>query len=154
MDPNDYDKAAAVIADHPDLQDFVGPRPEDLVQAAEAALSVRLPGTYRRFLLEFGAGSFGSAEIYGVIDSNFRDSSVPNGIWYTLTERQDSGLEPGLVIVGNDGTGNLLCLDCGAGDDPPVVLVEPGRPPRQGEAVAKNFGAFLLDAVSGQVTAA
>ncbi len=56
---------------------FVGPRGPGLVLAAEEALGVTLPPTYRRFVTELGAGSVGGREFYGAIDENFVDSSIP-----------------------------------------------------------------------------
>src|SRR5260370_37232531 len=79
-----YEQAVQFMRQFPDLMDFVGPRSESLVSTAEQFLSIKFPPDYRRFLLEFGAGSFGSFEILGVIRENFENSKVPNGIWYTM----------------------------------------------------------------------
>ncbi len=38
------------------------------------------------YLKTFGAGNFGAQEIYGIINADFENSSVPDAIWYTLTE--------------------------------------------------------------------
>jgi hypothetical protein len=56
----DYGAARALIAEHPDLADFDGPKDEQLVAAAEQLLGLSFPADYRNFLLEFGAGSFGA----------------------------------------------------------------------------------------------
>lgn len=152
MEETDYERAVTLIAEHPEMAAFVGPRPPRLLEAAESALGLRLPDDYRRFLLAFGAGSFGATEVYGVIDENFTSSSVPNGIWYTLTERRASDLAPSLVVIGNDGGGNLHCLDC-ALPGAPVTLVEPGSPVRTEAAIAANFGAYLLDAITAELDA-
>ena len=51
-------------------------------------LGLEFPPSYRRFVLDFGAGSFGASEVYGVIDSNFENSSVPDAVWCTLDVRE------------------------------------------------------------------
>jgi antitoxin YobK len=56
---------------------------------------VRFPPTYRRFLLEYGAGNVRSTEIYGVMDDDFENSSVPDAIWHNLTTRRE-GYSEGL----------------------------------------------------------
>jgi hypothetical protein len=151
MSSADYEKAVSLMSRRPELQDFAGPRTEETVEQAEKALGYQLPATYRRFVSEFGAGSFGSIEIYGVI-SNRRASSVPDGIWYTLDERQRSGLERELLVIGNDGHGNLICLDRRVDEsNPPVVRVEPGRADRRMDTLAPDFGAFLLEEVNSQI---
>lgn len=86
MKQEDYERAVGFMKKHPELRHFVGARSETLVKAAEEKLDLTFPPSYRRFLLEFGAGSFGASELYGVIDENFENSSAPNGIWCTLQE--------------------------------------------------------------------
>jgi hypothetical protein len=154
----DYEMATVIMAEYPDLADFVGPRPETLILAAEKMLEVSFPPIYRRFLSEFGAGNFGPFEIYGVIHSDFWQSGVPDSIWYTLTERRDAGIPNRLVVIGGVGDGSLFCLDLDAMNnegESPVVMIEPGLNPahgRQWETVASDFGSFLLEEVQRQVT--
>ena len=137
------------------MQDFVGPRPENLVQTAEQTLGLRFPNSYRRFLLEYGAGSLGAAEVYGLIDTNFSSSSVPNGVWYTLSERRGSNLPSSMVVIYNDGDGDLFCLDCAdqKGGEAPVVTFQPGAPlaAQRREVIASDFGSFLLNLVKTEI---
>ena len=141
----DYEKAKAIIEANSDNADFVGPRSEALVRAAEAALGVTFPPTYRRFVLEYGAGNFGSAEFYGVIHNNFPKSSVPDGIWHTLTDRQGAGLPHELIVVGDTGSGELYCLDLSR--EGAVVIVDPGADASVREPAAPDFGTFFLEQV-------
>src|SRR5262249_46923832 len=92
-----YEEAAQIIRSNPDKGRFIGPRDASVVEAAEAAIGRPFPSTYRRFVSELGAGNFGPFEVFGVIDADFEDSSVPDGIWYTLTERED-GMPENLVV--------------------------------------------------------
>ena len=73
--------------------DFEEAKPETLIAAAERALEIKFPPSYRKFLLTFGCVDINGSEIYGVIDDNFENSAVPNGIWLTLNERQSIWLD-------------------------------------------------------------
>lgn len=135
---------------------FAGRREELLVAAAEGALRVALPPTYRRFVLELGAGSVGSRELYGVTTDNFTDAAVPNGIWLTLDERERFSLPERLVLVGDTGMGEYYALDLSRADESgeaPVVIWASGRS-QEGDAlevVAPDFGAFFLAAVEEEL---
>ena len=143
----DYEKAKAIIAANGDTGRFAGSKPEELVKKAEDMLGVRFPPTYRQFLLDYGAGNFGSAdEFYGVIDEDFENSSVPDGVWFTLTERRDAGLPGDLIVVGDTGMGELYCLNLAAKEGP-VVVIDPGFDMAVREEVAPDFGTFLLQRV-------
>ena len=127
---------------------FAGPRGEALVATAEAALGVEFPRTYRKFVVELGAGSVGAREFYGVIDDDFVESSVPDGIWLTLSERAQLSLPTTLVIVGEDGMGGYNVLDTSQRDadgESPVAIWTPGGDGL--EVVADDFGTFFLRAV-------
>jgi hypothetical protein len=127
---------------------FNGPKLEPLVAMAETALALRFPPSYRRFLLDLGCGNFNGLEIYGVINTNFETSAVPNGIWLTLKKRRTIGLDVKYVIVSDNGGGNYYALDTKSVDDAGearvVLLSVDGR---NSEPVADSFGDFLLEAV-------
>ena len=112
--------------------DFEGAKPETLASLAEDALGLRFPPTYRGFLLRSGCGDITGCEFYGLIDDEFEDSSVPNGVWLTLRERQDSGLPKTLVIVYSDGMGTYFAIDTAqstSGDENPIVSWQPDADP-------------------------
>ncbi len=149
MSMNDLERAFALIHEHPEHASFEGPRPKILVRAAEKALGLRLPPTYRRFVAELGAGNLGSAEIYGVIDADFERSSVPDAIWATLRARENDCLPADLVIL-DDEDGELTCLQVRSGDEEgPVVRLNAGEDEdrRGSEVVAPDFGSYLLTRV-------
>lgn len=152
MSLDDYRAAAAAISEHADSARFRGERPAELVERAEAALGVRFPPSYRAFVGELGAGHIAGEEFYGVTDDEFVDSSVPNGIWLTLREREDSGLPEPLVIVYEDGDGGLYAIDTsrpGAGGEHPVVRWVPGvsQPGDELETMAGDFGSLFRETV-------
>lgn len=146
------DEALRLIGEE-DLADFVGARPDDVVVAAEAALGVRFPSSYRQFVSTLGAGSFGSFEIYGVIAEPF-DGPVPDGVWATLDERAEpSNLPPSMIVIGADGMGGTYVLDTAKGAEPPVEVWNGGssRPGDKLERVAPTFGDFLLNAIRDEL---
>lgn len=147
----ELEQALAAVA-RSDQAHFVGPRDPGLITAAEEALGVALPPTYRRFVAELGAGNVGSREFYGAIDSNFVESSIPDGIWLTLDERERFGFPKHLVILGETGMGEYYALDTSRRDaqgECPVVIWVAGQS-KDGdvlEVVASDFGSFFWDAV-------
>jgi hypothetical protein len=145
----DVEAAIELIEANPDECDFEGPRDERLVVLAEEALGLRFPPSYRMFLLRLGVGDFAGYEFYGLIDENFVDSSVPNGIWVTLRERRESGLPNHMVAVYSDGMGGLFVLDTSKADpdgECPVVVWTPGSEAGADlEVIAADFGAFFLE---------
>jgi antitoxin YobK len=149
MSQADLNKALKLIAKHDDLADFVGPRSGDLVAKAEQALGHKFPPQFREFVNHLGAGSFGSIEIYGVIDEEFERSSIPDGVWLNLKERREYGLPDDLLIIADLGNGDRYCIELEDGADGRVVLLIHGRPPAHAERelVAEDFGAFLLEQV-------
>jgi hypothetical protein len=143
----ELDRALDAVAES-DQAHFVGRRDTTVVEAAEEALGVSLPPTYRRFVAELGAGSVGGREFYGVIDENFVDSSIPDGIWLTLDERTRFGLPKHLVIIGDSGMGEYYALDTtrrdSVGESPVVVWVAGAS--QEGdelEVIAQDFGSFF-----------
>lgn len=140
------------IQDNVDTSDFMGARPDALVRSAEAALGVKFPPSYRRFVTELGAGSIAGEEFYGVTTSDFEVSSVPNGIWLTLTQRKTSGLPKHLVLVYGVGNGQYFALDTSKHSEDgesPLVVWTPGASKAEDEleTAAADFGSFFLKTV-------
>ena len=128
--------------------DFEGPKTDALVQLAEQRLGVKFPPTYKEFLLRLGCGDIAGVEFYGIIDENFDDSAIPNGIWLTLHRREKFGLDPAVLLVGQSGEG-YYAIDTSQTDDfgeCPVVDWIP-IPKEQLEIIAPDFGKFFLDRI-------
>ena len=137
---------------------FKGHSSESDILIAEEALGLKFRGTYKEFLLNYGAGSFGSQEIYGISSLNFENSSVPNGIWYTLTERREANLPSNLLVIYHTGGDEIFCLDFSRLDvngEPPVVAFVSGVDLKYQnyEVIANDFGDFLLDLVTREINA-
>lgn len=150
-----YEAAKEIMAQYPEKAHFVGPQPESLVEAAERKLGLAFPPTYRRFLLEYGAGSFGGSEFYGVVHKKFEESGVPDAIWFTLSERKEWALPHELIVVYVPGYGELFCLNTAVkeGSESPVIAYDSAYPPeaQRREVIAKDFGEFLLEFVRREV---
>lgn len=132
--------------------DFEGAKPESLVAKAEAALGLAFPPSYRRFLAELGCGDVNGLEVFGLINDKFENSTVPNGIWLTLRERQDIDLNPAYVLIGEGGDGTYYSLDTRlAGKDGEAPVVRLSVDGKQSEKVAESFGEYFLEAVRNVV---
>lgn len=151
-----YQKAKEIILNEDEFADFVGGHTDDLISFAEEKLGLKFTGLYLDYLKTFGAGNFGAQEIYGIINADFENSSVPDAIWYTLTERKEINLPNNLLVIYDTGSDELFCLDYNQNDEngePKVVSFVPGvNLERQTyEIIANDFGDFLLSLVKQEV---
>ena len=153
MGKTEYEKAKEIVLQNRGKSRFVGLRSSTLLEKAEQVLGLTFPQTYRSFLADFGAGNFGSFEVYGVVDADFENSSVPDAIWFTLTERREANLPFNLVVIGDAGTGELYCLELGTQTEGRIILLDPGRITEvtKDQIVAEDFGAYFLERVQRQL---
>ena len=92
--------------------DISGPKPEEMVAAAEAKLGVPFPPSFRQYLLKWGNVSFEGIEYYGLTqNSDFDNSGIPNCVWYTLKQRRQVGLPDHLIIFLNHDGDEFICID-------------------------------------------
>ncbi len=106
MSYTNFEKAIELIEVHKTLINGSISNPkEELIELAEKTLNVKFPFSYREFLKKFGYLAFGGSEIYGLIDSNFIDSSSPDVVWMVLTDRKKFGLPPQYIILWDLGDG-------------------------------------------------
>ncbi|WP_078393756.1 SMI1/KNR4 family protein [Shouchella patagoniensis] len=143
-----YENAKLIISQNPSVADFVGGCSDEALKKAEVLLGVELSDQYKDFLSTFGAGNFGAQEIFGIINDDFEKSSVPDGIWYTLTEREESNLPRDLLIIYDTGAGELYCLkylDSHLNKEPIVVNYFPGYSLQNQpyKIIANDFGELL-----------
>jgi hypothetical protein len=151
-----YQKAKQMIQTNENIADFIGGRTNELIKLAEEKLDLKFTGLYLDYLQRFGAGNFGAQEIYGIINDDFENSSVPDAIWYTLSERKAINLPNNLLIIYDTGSDELFCLDFNQLDEkkePKVVSFVPGieLAKQRYEIIAHDFGDFLLDLVLQEV---
>jgi antitoxin YobK len=150
-----YNQAKQIILSNNEQSDFVGPCSKEFIVQAEQKLGLKFTGSYLDFLLSFGAGNFGAEEIYGIISNDFENSSIPDAIWYTITERRESKLPKNLLIIYDTGSDEVYCLDFNKIDnkEPKVVSFVPGIAIENQtyEIIANNFGDMLLDLVTQEL---
>ncbi|SFL73543.1 SMI1-KNR4 cell-wall [Gracilibacillus orientalis] len=99
---------------------------------------------------------FGAQEVHGIISADFENSSVPDAIWYTLTERKEISLLNNLLIIYDTGSAEIFCLDFSQLDhkrEPKVVSYIRGVESKNQtfETIANDFGEFLLDLVNQEI---
>lgn len=146
-----FQEALGIIADNPEHANFVGQRDVQLINEAERVLGFNFPPQYREFVKTLGAGNFGSFEVYGVVDRNFDQSSIPNTVWLTLDMRRRSKLTSDLLPICDLGYGGYYCIER-RGADYPVVVFEFGMAAgRRYEVEAVDFGEFFLQGVRRQL---
>lgn len=156
MSYENYLKAVSIMEEHKESCFFAGRRSEELVSLAERTLGLQFPKTYREFVLNYGAGSFGAAEIYGVISDDFVNSCVPDVVWCNLSQRKDFNFPQNLLIIYNTGGEYEYCLDFNKLNnegEPPVVESAIGFDPSEQtyEKIADDFGDFLLDIITREL---
>ena len=123
-----------------------GPVGDDRIGAAEQALGVKFPASYRAFLSVFGA-SFGMGyELAGLTDAA-SDNEPPmwtDVVATTLRLRRVSGgaISSTLIFISSDGCDVSFYLDTNRGDtaEAPVIVLGPGR---DREIVAPSFVDFV-----------
>lgn len=149
-----YQKAIEIINQNDDLV-YKNNCSNSLINKAENVLNLKFPRDYRDFLLKYGALTFGSEEIYGIIDGDFYNSSIPDAIWFTLSERKEVNMPPNWVVICDLDDGELACLDCKNGPEGycPVISYTPCEDEKYSEVykLSDDFGSFLLYLVEMQM---
>jgi hypothetical protein len=155
MGMQEYEEGLALIEDELDGSDFES-QPEERVDRAEAALGVRFPPTYRRFLKELGSGGLGSEEIYGLVNDDFDSARPPQAVGTTLEMRRDGYIPDDVVVIYGLGDGTYYGLQTssvGPDGECPVVGFVPGAQAagEELEVVHPDFGHFFLDTMRFEV---
>lgn len=150
-----YSQAVDLLAQYPKISDFVGSQPDDMLDFAAETLGVKFPITYRMFLAEYGAGNFGSQEIYGVFRKDTLKSGIPDTVWLTLRSRADGHFPHSLVVLYDLGDGSYYCLDTSMMRDGecPVKIFMPGLDTAiSKDEVFPDFGDFFLDVIRAEIS--
>ena len=156
MSQNNYNKAKELIEKNRSQCFFAGEKDNLLIEKAEKVLEISFSQQLRDFFKTYGAGSIGSEEIYGIINDNFTDASVPNGVWFTLTERKEIQMPKNLYVISDTGADEFYCLDFSKSNEygePPVVIFVPGvdNNSQTYEIIAEDLGDYLLEIVEQEV---
>lgn len=140
-----------LIEDNQEYADFEGTKDPELVASAEMKLDTKFPPSYRNFLVSYGCGDIAGVEIYGVIDNNFINSSIPDGIWATLNAREKYKLPHRFIIIGSTGDGYWYALDSSQPDkdgEYPVGICGFGENNEGFEKTNDNFAEYLFEQIT------
>ncbi len=146
MTPISWQQAMTTIRQHPQVRWGAG-ADEKMISAAENALEVHFPLSYRQYLRSIGWCDVGSDELYGL------DSDLPhayrNVVEATQAEREAIGLPKSLVVICQNSWGNLICLqtDETEGSECPVVFVRLCPKPDM-RTLASCFSEFVVACVA------
>jgi hypothetical protein len=152
-------KTKAMTDKHPtwdsvlrELQQYSGVRhglgcDESVVRAAEHALALHFPNSYRQFLLSVGWLDIEGDEIFGL--GTDLPEQYMNVVSATLNERKIIHLPESFVVVSQTYRGNLICLDTADMLDRecPVLFVS-FCPSASIKILANSFAEFVLACLS------
>jgi antitoxin YobK len=141
-----YEEIEKQIEAHPDKVKFAGGVSEEWIRRAEAALGLRFPPSFRRYLAQYGGASIGGEVVNGLLGIPFEDACGPDIVYNTQLDRAQSGLDANLIaLVDNDGD-EAFYLDLShmdQDDESPVIRVLIEEPTIR-QLYAENFATFLL----------
>ena len=156
MSIQNFNKAIKLINENKNKCDIIGKRSDQLVGKCEKMLELMFSPQYRNFVLNYGAISIGAEEIYGVVDDNFINSMIPNGVWHTLSDRIEFNFPQHLFVIANTGFDEILCLDfsrLNKEGEPPVVVfaINIDNEDQNYEVVSEDFGEYLLQVIETEL---
>jgi len=129
MSIQSYLKAKRLMENNEGYMHWFGKQEESLINKAEKILNLKFPQDYRMFLSDYGAGSFGSTEIYGVYKEDLEKPGVPGVVWYTLSDRKEVAMPDYLLMIYEVGDGELFVLNydkLNENGEPKVTAYSPG----------------------------
>jgi len=143
----EYTKKAFALIDENGSGDWNEDITEDIVKKAEDFLDIIFPESYRAFLLKYGCGGIEGLEIYGICDSDFINSAIPDGIWLTSKVRTEIGINNSLIIIADSMEGYYV-LDTSrmnSQGECPVIDWNAGLDSINNAGImANSFGEFLF----------
>jgi antitoxin YobK len=148
MGMEELQEGIAFVNLHPELADFMGNQDEGIIVQAEILLQLRFPPTYRQFLMQLGAGSFGAEEFYGITSPSFQ-AVAPDAIGLTLKYREQWDFPHSYVYIYNSGDGIHLVIDTSqlnAEAEYPILIWQSGSLVKE-DALFPDFGTFFKNAI-------
>lgn len=149
MSMKDMENALKLVDENECQADFEGGKSMSVIEEAQKALSIRFPPTYLVFLRRLGCGDIAGQEFYGVINGDFHNSCIPDAIWLTLSERENSNLDKNLILVHATGTGEYHAIDANQAtkdDEYAIVRVALGSKIKP-VFVFSDFGEFFFHTI-------
>ncbi|MFJ2407214.1 SMI1/KNR4 family protein [Streptomyces xanthochromogenes] len=141
------EKLITLVHANEDEANHLGACDSRLIEAAEHAMGLTFPPSYRRFVEEFGSLDIAAEDFLGVYKTPAGGDTLWGSSRETLDAR-DSGMPLELIAVQQDGMGGIYVLDSSSPDSDgeyPVMIWEPWRTSM--EFQGNSFGEFALSAV-------
>jgi hypothetical protein len=137
-----------LINDNGDIANHADGCDGGTIDAAEAALGVAFPPSYRRLIEEFGTWDIAGEEFLGVYQVLAMGKNLLGSVEETLDAQSQYGMPSYLIVVMFDGMGGLVVLDSSQVDgegEYPVLAWNPGAADRDSmEKLGDDFGSFAL----------
>lgn len=83
---------------------------EESILAAEAALGVKFPSDFRRYLAKWGNLGWDGVEFYGIVDDN-PNANYPNVVRETQYVREEGALPENYVVIVDEDGDEYVCVD-------------------------------------------
>jgi antitoxin YobK len=124
-----------------------GPAQPAQLDQAERRLGLRLPRSYREFLLGFGELRAPAIRFLGIGPTSDLDNpTVDDCVGVTLEGRESFGLPPSYIVCSVDADGQVVCLDTFAmRDDEALAILWNCETRAIARVVAPSFGDHLVD---------
>lgn len=107
-----FEKLKQIIDDNSDVVDLAEGATEEEISAAEAYLDVSFPGSLKKYLKQWGNIAIGPFQFYGTTGSTeFKNNRTPNGVWYTCSEREITGIPNSFFVLYDNEGDELHCMD-------------------------------------------
>ena len=117
-----YAELASQLVAADDAWDVVGPQPPSRVDDVESKLSIRLPDSYRRYLVEVGGIEYPN-HCYEGLGDDYLHPEYGFGR-FTRILREDNDLPDGLFVIEHDHDADeLVCIDLNQMHDGECPLV-------------------------------
>lgn len=129
---------------------------EQLLNLCIKTLSITIPVSYKAFLSNLGYFSKAGFEVYGIVDEDYIDSSIPDVIWFNLSNRKEFNQPNHILCISDIGDGSYYALDLSQMNDQcecPVVVWPVGgydATPTL-EIVAPSFGDWFKEMIEIQL---
>lgn len=106
-----FEQLKELTREHPETIDVGVGASSELLNRAEEYLAVNFPNSLRLYAATWGSLAIGPFVYYGIVESNFEESKVPDGVWFTANKRRILGLPKNLFVIFNNEGDEFHCLD-------------------------------------------
>ncbi|WP_435262655.1 SMI1/KNR4 family protein [Tenacibaculum sp. nBUS_03] len=91
---------------------FNGKIDSDVIDNIEKLLGINLPRNYRDFIEIYGSGNINGFDFFGAYPNvDYQNGAVLNILWRNMDDRNNYGLNPKLLLIGDATCGDYFCMD-------------------------------------------